>query len=343
MNFSKEIMTKILAELKQRLSDKVQAQVKLASYVHFRIGGPAEYFLLASSSEEIVRACQAALELKIPYTILGDGSNVLILDGGIEGLVIKTANKKINFSDQGVQAEAGAVLMEVANRAAEKGFSGFEFAGGIYGTVGGAIYGNAGSFGREIKDILVSCRFFDPTEGVKEFDRQQCQFVYRGSIFKDHPDWVILSGVFALQPDDPAEVKKRMTELVKQKAKSQPFNLPSSGCIFQNVPVEEVDFDRLAEAIDPTSINQASGLTNEQCWQKFKQQGKVPAGYLLEELGLKGKQIGQAQVSERHANFIVNLGGATASEVIMLISYIKQQVRDRVGIQLREEIQILGH
>ncbi len=336
-------MVKILDELKQRLSDKVQAQVRLAPYVHFRIGGPAEYFLLASSSEEIVSACQAALELKIPYTILGDGSNVLILDGGIEGLVIKAANKKINFFGQGVEAEAGAVLMEVANRAAEKGFSGFEFAGGIYGTVGGAIYGNAGSFGREIKDVFISCRFFDPAEGVKEFNRQQCQFVYRGSIFKDHPDWVILSGSFALQPDDPAEVKKRMSELVKQKAKSQPFNLPSSGCIFQNVSVEEVDFDRLAEEIDPTSVNRASGLTNEQCWQRFKQQGRVPASYLLEELGLKGKQIGQAQVSEQHANFIVNLGGATASEVMMLISYIKQQVRDRVSVQLREEIQILGH
>jgi len=343
MSFSKEIMAEILDKLKQRLSDKVQAQVKLASYVHFRIGGPAEYFLLASSSEEIVRACQAALELKIPYTILGGGSNVLILDNGIKGLVIKTANKKIKFFGSQVEAESGAVLMDVANKAAEQGLTGFEFAGGIYGTVGGAIYGNAGSFNKEIKDLLLSCRFFDPEKGVREFTNKQCQFVYRGSIFKNHSSWVILSGVFALQPDDPAEVKKRMTELVKQKAASQPFNFPSSGCIFQNVPVEQVDFDCLARGIDADSINKTSGLTNQQCWQKFKQQGKVPAGYLLEELGLKGKQIGQAQVSEQHANFIVNLGGATASEVMMLISYIKQQVRDRLGIQLQEEIQILGH
>ena len=332
----------IFNSLNQRLHHKVQRGVVLAPYVHFRIGGPAEYFFIAKNSEELVEACQAAIDLGIPYTILGDGSNVIILDNGIEGLVIKTANKKINFIDNVVEAEAGAVLMEVANRAAEMGLSGLEFAGGIYGTVGGAVYGNAGSFGREIKDILVTCRFFDPNRGVRELNNNECQFVYRGSIFKQHRDWVILSARFALTPSSPETVKQHLLELVKKKSASQPFNLPSSGCIFQNIPAGEVDWNKIEKEIEADSINQSSGLTNRECWERFRQQGYLPVSYLLEELGLKGKQIGQAQVSDKHANFIVNLGGATASEVIMLISYLKQQVRDRVGIQLQEEVQILG-
>ncbi len=335
---SEEILTK----LNQRLEGRVEKQVPLSTYVHFRIGGPAEYFFVARSSEELVAACQVAIELKIPYTILGDGSNVIILDGGIEGLVIKAANKQINFIDNIVEAEAGAVLMEVANKAAERGLSGLEFAGGIYGTVGGAVYGNAGSFGREIKDILISCRFFDPEVGVREIDNKGCQFVYRGSIFKQHRDWVVLSARFNLQPDEPAVVKQRLLELVKKKSSDQPFNLPSSGCIFKNIPLAEVDWSKIEREIEADAINKHSGLTNQECWQRFKQLGYLPVSYLLEELGLKGKRIGQAQLSDKHANFIVNLGGATASEVIMLISYIKQQVRDRVGIQLQEEVQILG-
>ncbi len=283
----------------------VKKNEPLAPYTTFKVGGPARYFLIAETSDAIVQALEAALDDGIPYYLLGAGSNVLVSDQGFPGLVIKTANKKIQIDDTSVTVEAGFPLSRFLVELAKNELSGLEYMVGIPAQLGGAVAGNAGTMKEFIGEKITSAQVFDTnTRRMMKIPNQDCAFGYRISRFKHNEKEVILSATFELSKSSKKEILDTMSSYIKKRNK-QPTGDACAGCIFKNPP----------------------GMSS---------------GKLIQEIGLKGKTIGRAQVSEDHANFIVNLGGATAEQIVMLISFIKQQVRDAKGIQLQEEIRYVG-
>lgn len=285
---------------------KFEKNVGLAQFTTFKIGGPAEKFYLASQAEDFIKALKYAKKENWPYFILGGGSNILISDDGIKGLVIKCGLNEIEFQEEQVRAGAGVNINELIGQAAAKSLGGLEFLAGVPSTLGGAIWGNAGSEEEAIGGLVEIVKIVDMDEEdpeIKELSRADCQFGYRDSIFK-HDSLVILEAVLKLKPTD--GITEKIQEILNKKRTSQDLSNPSAGCIFVN----------------PT--------------------GRKRAGQIIDELGLKGYKMGGAKVSEKHANFIINTGGAKAEDVIMLISYIKQQARDQMGIQLQEEVQYIG-
>lgn len=319
--------------MKVSLSHKIAKNEPLSAHTNIRIGGPADYFLKAVSEEEIVQGLLWAKGRRLAVTLLGEGSNVLISDEGVRGLVIKIANKDTVFEGTKVRAGAGHNLTDLVNKTVDRGLSGLEFACGIYGNVGGAIRGNAGSFGREMRDVVEKVKVWRDPLQTKEnhitwMGNKECAFAYRHSAFKEHPAWVILSAVLQLEKGDREKGRKQVKELLKKKLSTQPLDMPSSGCFFKNVSVTLADVRDMEEkGLDVSS---------------FVDKKVIPAAFLIDQAGLKGKTIGRARVSDKHPNFIINLGGAKAREVVMLVSVIKQQVRDRFGIQLHEEVQYVG-
>lgn len=295
--------------IKIKLKD-VKEDELLAKHTTFKIGGPAQYFFIAKTSQDIVKAVKAARQLKIPYFLLGGGSNILIADKGVNGLVIKTQNSKISAQDEKTQnncqvlTDSGVKLNQLVAFCIKKQLTGMEWAAGIPGTVGGAVLGNAGTKDGEMKDVLVWVKALDKNNKIVQFNQAQCQFAYRDSIFK-HDGFIILESLFKLKSGSGEDIQRKVKENIKKRQQGQPYNWPSAGCIFKNPSGES-------------------------------------AGRLIEEAGLKGQKMGGAVVSEKHANFIVNTGSATAEQVIMLISLIKQKVRTKFNIQLQEEIQYIG-
>ncbi len=299
----------------------------LANYTTFKIGGPAKYFFEAENEEEIVRAVKFAREFNLPYLILGGCSNVLVSDDGFSGLVIKVKNNKIEFDGEEIIAGAGVNLTKLAVQSVKQGLAGLEWAAGIPGTVGGAVYGNAGAWGGEIKDSLQTVKVLRGVE-IKELKKEECGFAYRHSIFKSNDD-VILEARFILEKGDKKKSEELITKYLKAKTESQATDKPSSGCIFKNIKFDELD----AAALEKVKPLLDADLLKRQI---------VPAGLLIDEAGYKGFKMGKVAVSEKHANFIINLGGGTAEEVIMLIAAIKQKVRVMFNIQLHEEVQLVG-
>jgi len=303
----------------------IEKNKSLKEYTTFKIGGPAEYFANVETVENLQEALKWAKDNKQPFRILGGGSNMLISDNGLKGLVIKLNFDKLEFDNTKVIVGAGVLLAYLLNKALENDLTGLEFAAGVPGTVGGAIRGNAGTYGKAMNDVIKKIIYLDDKLAVKEMIKDEAKFAYRHSIFKEN-SWVILEAELELSKGNIVEARSLVKERLIYRQNTQP-NLPSAGCIFKNILFEQVDLKKLEEKnID---IDQFS---------KFR---KIPAAHLIEKAGLKGHSIGGAQVSELHGNYIVNKGGATAEEVIMLISFIKQQVRDKYGVQLQEEVQLL--
>jgi len=276
----------------------------LAPYTTFKIGGPAKFFVVVKNEEEAIQALKWAKENNLKYFILGKGANILISDQGFAGLVIKNEMRDFNIRDSEVIAGSGTNLNELIANCAENNLRGLEFLAGIPSTVGGAVAGNAGTPNKAIGDFVKEVKVLTPDLSVKVFLKEECGFAYRRSIFQES-EYIILSVSFELEKGSKEAIREDIKSVIEKKKKSQPLDLPSAGCIFKN----------------PKGIS---------------------AGQLIDELGLKGKNIGQAKISEKHANYIVNLGGATADQVVQLISYIKQQVRDKKGIQLENEIKLVG-
>lgn len=287
----------------------LQKHVSLAPYTTFRIGGPARYFVVARSKADMLNAVQQAARHELKWWILGGGSDVLVSDNGFDGLVIKAELRGIEFDETTarVRAEAGVRLSQLITQSAQRGVRGMEYAIGVPATVGGAVWANLGARGREIKDVLVETTVMNVDGTERVLTNAECKFGYRDSIFKHEP-MVILDAVFQLEKGDVAEIKANVQELSKMRKETQDIGSWCAGCVFRN-PKDQTD---------------------------------VPAAKLIDDLGLKGFTIGGAQVSPIHANFIINTGNATAEDVVMLISYVKQQVRDRTGVQLMEEIEYVG-
>ncbi len=320
-------MQKQIKQLEELLDKKIKKDEPLAQYTTFKIGGSAKYFFIAKENEDLVRALTFAKKLKIPMYILAGGSNVLISDSGFNGLVLLNKSQDIIFKQGNkVVADAGVWLMDLINKTAEKSLTGLENLAGIPGSVGGAVRGNAGAYGSEIADNLIGVEVM---RGSKQFilSKEKCGFKYRDSIFKHNND-LIISAEFQLTKGNKKQIQAKVKEIVSKRKEKQPLEYPSAGCVFQNV------------VINSENIDQVKILNNLP--EEYLKNKKVPAAWLIECLDLKGKKIGDAQISDKHANFIINLGEATANQVLQLISYVKMKVRDELGLQLMEEIEYVG-
>lgn len=324
-------MAEIFEELKQLLPE-LKENIELKKYSTFQIGGLAKYFLIAKNETELKIAVQKALDLKINFKILGGGSNTLINSHGFDGLFIVYKNnpRPEDFmpiqlgEDYFIEAQADWPLFFLVNEAAEAGLSQMEWGVGIPGTVGGAINGNAGAFGVSLGDLVESVNVLEIKDGVvveKVFTRDQCIFQYRNSVFKNNPNLIILSARIKLKRAKQEEVKKKIAEHLAHRQGKHPKGF-SIGSIFKNY-VGAIDLKEHPEL------------------KEFADKGAVPAGYLIEGCGLKGKTIGGAKISEEHANFIINEDNATSEDVLALIDLTEKEVEKKFKIKLEKEVKVI--
>ena len=311
------------------IESKIKKDVSLAPMTTFKIGGTAEYYLEVEAKDELREAIAWAKGKKLKYFILAGGSNVLISDQGVKGLIIKLRNNSCTVKGRRIVCGAGTALAKAVSSATSYNLSGLEWAAGIPGSIGGSIRGNAGAFGQDMDEIIENVEVFDiGKEKFELFSKNDCKFNYRDSIFKKNNKLVIWQAIIKLKPGKAEDIKDIINQHINYREQTQP-RLPSAGCIFKNFKVVGMkkNSQKLAE------------LARQ---EKIIKKEKIGAGWLIAKAGLKGKTIGGAKVSLEHANFIVNTKNATAEDVIMLISYIKQQVRDKYNVQLQEEIEYFG-
>lgn len=273
---------------------------RLAHYSTYQIGGPADFFVEAHTEEELMEALKWAAERNTPVFVFGGGSNLLFDDEGFRGLVIRVKGGKIRVDGDQMRVDAGVSTALLVKAAAEAELTGLEAWNGLPGTVGGAVFGNAGCFGVETKDVLESARVFVPGRGVEEWRTEELNYRYRHSRLKEEGG-VVLSAVFQLQKGEPTAIWARMKEVAKSRIQKQPPG-PGTGSFFKN-----------------PSPNQ-------------------PAGRLIDQCGLKGLRVGGAQVSEYHANFLFNVGKATAADILKLAQQIEVAVKNRFGLALEREV-----
>ncbi len=321
----------------------IKENVSLANYSTFRLGGPAKFFVEVKSEEELLEALKYVKNNNLKFFILGGGSNILVSDKGFDGLVIKISISHFSIINSSIEASAGVPLARVVNEATKNELTGMEWAAGIPGTVGGAVRGNAGAFGGCMGDVIKSVKILDtsvlmlpsknPGEnkeqnicpGFKVINKEDCLFNYRQSVFKQNLNLIILSAFVELKLGDINKIQNRVKEIITKRIANHPQG-GSAGSYFINPVVK--DEKMRAEFKKDTG--------------KVPKDERLPAGWFIDQLNLRGKKIGRAMIAREHANWIVNTGGATAEDVIMLASIIKQQVRDRFGIELQEEVQYLG-
>jgi len=315
--------------LKEKLCKNLKENVTLAPYTTFKIGGTAKYFIEVSDSQQLLDAVKLAEEEKLPYFILAGGSNILVADHGFDGLVIKVNGTSIKVDGTTVTAYAGVNFSKLINETAKIGLCGLERLIGIPGTIGGAVSGNAGAFGCSISDYIEEVEYFKDGK-IQKCHSKQCQFDYRQSIFKGQK-FVILTVKLKLKQGNKVEIQKTIKETLKERGKVK-YTGPNAGSIFKNIIFNQVDKNKVMKGLD---INEAE-------YNKVVKHGKLPVGYVVEALGYNGKKVGGAKILESHGNVIINTGNAKAADVVMLISMIKQKVRNKLGIQLQEEIQMVG-
>lgn len=317
-------------KLKERFGAQYKDNESLAKHVNFRIGGPAKYFVEARSTQDLIDAVTVAQEYALPYFILGGGSNTLVADEGYQGLVIKAANRNTRYEGDLVTAEAGVISATVARGSADKGLRGFEWAVSLPGTIGGAVRGNAGCFGGEVKDNLVSVKLLRDGE-VIDVPAADMHYGYRHSVLKEpgHEQDVILEATFRLTPGDRAEALALIEKNLAGRKASQPLGSSSAGCMFKNY--EYSSDEEIQKIVRKVEIPQA-----------MKDMHRLGAGWIIDQLGLKGTKMGEAQIAPQHGNFLLNVGHASARDIVTLISFVKTRARDEFGVQLHEEVQYLG-
>ena len=287
-------------------SDNVKLQEPMSKHTTFRIGGPADFYLCPHSTKEVQQTVQICKEENLPYFILGNGSNLLVSDKGYRGAIIQLWK---NFSDISVKdccitAKAGALLSKVAAEALEEGLTGMEFASGIPGTIGGAVFMNAGAYGGEMKDIIKEVKVLDDQGEVRVLSNEEMKLGYRTSIVKEK-GYTVLSAVLQLKKGDVSVIRETMEDLKNRRTSKQPLDMPSAG-------------------------------------STFKRPEGYFAGKLIMDSGLRGFSVGGAQVSEKHCGFVVNKGGATAEDVTALIREVQRRVKEKFGVELETEVRFLG-
>jgi UDP-N-acetylmuramate dehydrogenase len=304
---------------------QIRDNVPLAPLTTFQIGGSAKYFVEIQTEDEIRQAIHWASEEKKRFVVLSGGSNVLIPDEGLDALVVHVVCKEFSFAGTELAAEAGCNLLQIIQEASKKGLGGWEKLAGIPGNLGGAVRGNAGAFGTEIKDVITKVRALDCETGeIREFENDMCDFSYRHSYFKDFPEWIITRAFIRLSPTSRDDSRNLIEETINEREKRHLQNVRAAGSFFMN-PVAPLEVQHLFE--------KEKGMK--------ARGGRVPAGWLIEKAGLKGAKIGGAIASEQHPNYIVNTGNATAANVLALAAKIKEEVKKQFETDLQEEAAIL--
>ncbi len=308
--------------LRRALGDGLLTQEPLRHHTTFRIGGPAEYFFSARTADDLVAALSSANELGLPVFVLGCGSNLLVSDDGLPGLVIRNACERVEWDGQAAYVEGGADFSAFIERCAERGLAGLELLAGIPGSVGGALYGNAGCYGVDVGSLTIEATVarFDGS-GVATQPAAWFEFAYRDSRLKREPH-VILSALIRLRRGEPAEIRRVIEEKLEvRRVKHPAWRLePTAGSYFKNLPPGF----------------QAPGLPHSPGTHR------VPAGALLDACECRGLRVGDAMVFAKHANILVNAGQATARDVLVLAEQMKARVREKFGVELEEEVMFLG-
>lgn len=279
----------------------------MSKHTTFRVGGPADFYLVPETEEEVAEAVSFAKEKGLSYYPIGRGSNLLVGDGGYHGVIIEIGSgmEKLQIHEDGlVEVQAGITLAKMASELAAHGLTGFEFASGIPGTLGGAVAMNAGAYGGEIKDTIVSATVLTETGDILVIGKEELALGYRTSIIQKKP-YMVLSAVFSFSQGQPEKIRERMRELNEKRREKQPLEYPSAG-------------------------------------STFKRPAGHFAGKLIEDAGLRGYRIGDAQVAEKHCGFIINRGHATAADIRRLIEDVQQRVKEQSDVELEPEVRMIG-
>ena len=286
--------------------ERVLVNEPMSRHTTFRIGGPADYFLVPSTYEEIGAILKICKEEQVPYFILGNGSNLLVSDAGYRGVIIQLFRNMSEITVEGntIRASAGALLSGIAAAAKNESLTGFEFAGGIPGTIGGAVVMNAGAYGGEMKDVLKEVTVMTKEGEILKIQAENLELGYRTSIVKK-ADYLVLEAVISLEKGDQEAIKARMRELTEQRVSKQPLEYPSAG-------------------------------------STFKRPEGYFAGKLIMDSNLRGYRVGGAQVSEKHCGFVINAGDATAADVVKLMQDVSAIVKEKFGVELEPEVKFLG-
>lgn len=283
----------------------IKIDEKLSEYVNFKIGGPADILLIPNSKEQVIKSIKICKENNIPFYLIGNGSNILVRDGGFRGVVLSLKNvKNIYVDGEKIEAECGVMLKEVSDKAIENSLTGFEFACGIPGTIGGAVFMNAGAYDGEISKVIESAEVIDENCNIIRLSREELDFGYRSSLVMKK-GYTVLSAVFKLEKGQVKTIKELIEDLTNKRESKQPLEYPSAGSTFKR----------------PTGYF---------------------AGKLIQDAGLKGYSIGGAAVSEKHSGFVINKGNATAKDITDLIKHIQDEVKKQFGVDLHPEVRIIG-
>lgn len=283
----------------------VKIDEPLKNYTMTKLGGNADVFVMPSTEEEAAEVVRYAHLHKVSIFLLGNGSNMVIRDGGIRGIVLNLSNlNEIRIEGTTVYAQSGALIIDVSKAAAANSLTGLEFSCGIPGSIGGAMAMNAGAYGGEIKDVIVSCKVLTPTGDVLELTKDQLELDYRKSIIAKN-GYYVLSSVFELQKGDKETIDATIADLTFKRQSKQPLEYPSAGSVFKRPP-------------------------------------GYFAGKLIQDSGMQGKGVGDAEVSTKHAGFIINKGNATATDYIETIHMVQRAVKEKFGIDLETEVKIVG-
>ncbi|MCM3078449.1 MULTISPECIES: UDP-N-acetylmuramate dehydrogenase [Brevibacillus] len=299
-------MKQIAEELKQAGIEKVWTDEPLANHTTWRIGGPADLLIQPKDKESLIKVLQIVHRHEIPWSVIGRGSNLLVRDRGIRGAVLKVTEglSHCEFRGEEVCVGAGYSMIRLAMETGKMGLTGMEFAGGIPGTVGGAVYMNAGAHGSDLSRILIEAEILFEDGEVKVLTNEEMNFSYRTSLLQQRKG-IVVEARFRLQPGDRKEIAATLAANKERRRETQPLQMPCAGSVFRNPPGDH-------------------------------------AGRLIEAAGLKGYRYGGAQVSEIHANFIVNRGGATATDVLTLINHIRSTIQTKFGVDLHPEVLVVG-
>lgn len=283
----------------------IKIDEKLSEYVNFKVGGPADILLIPNSKEQVIKSIKICKENNIPFYLIGNGSNILVRDGGFRGVVLSLKNvKNIYVDGEKIEAECGVMLKEVSDKAIENSLTGFEFACGIPGTIGGAVFMNAGAYDGEISKVIESAEVIDENCNIIRLSREELDFGYRSSLVMKK-GYTVLSAVFKLEKGQVKTIKELIEDLTNKRESKQPLEYPSAGSTFKR----------------PTGYF---------------------AGKLIQDAGLKGYSIGGAAVSEKHSGFVINKGNATAKDITDLIKHIQDEVKKQFRVDLHPEVRIIG-
>ena len=305
---------------------KILENISLKDKTTFAIGGLAKYYVVVEDINSLREAIKFADNNNCKHYVLAGGSNILFSDNGFDGLIIQIGLSDIDVENNVFRVGAGVSLSCLVKDAKEKNLSGLEEFIGIPGTVGGAVRGNAGAFGSDMEQVVDEVSVYDKkTSEIFTLNKKECNFDYRNSIFKSNENYLVLDASFKLSQKNKNDIADKMYEYLSRRIKNGLQDIKSAGSFFMNPQVSEELQDLFYKD---------KGIKSKD--------GRVPAGWLLDLVGMRGKRIGDAQIGTMHSNYFINLGNAKASEVIQLASMAKTRVRDKFGVQLKEEVQLVG-